>query len=111
LVLLVANNFFLNTHQKTPTDRSWFPDFASLPYYGWLLSVVSAGILTILSFFDHNVSSLLSQRGEFKLKKGSAFHWDFFVVGLIMLLCGLLGIPFAHGKITCFNKIKTRLAY
>lgn len=45
------------------------------------------------------MSSLLSQRGEFKLKKGSAFHWDFFAVGLVMLLCGLLGIPYAHGLI------------
>jgi hypothetical protein len=39
-------------------------------------------ILTILFFFDHNVSSLLSQKREFHLKKPPAYHWDFFVLGI-----------------------------
>ncbi|RYH23694.1 hypothetical protein EON65_17610 [archaeon] len=39
-------------------------------------------IITVLFFFDHNVSSLISQTNDMRLKKGAAFHWDFFVLGL-----------------------------
>jgi hypothetical protein len=44
-------------------------------------------ILTILFFFDHNVSSILSQKREFHLKKPSAYHWDFFVIGITGTPC------------------------
>jgi len=57
------------------------------------IGLLSASILTLLFFFDHNVSSLLSQNPEFKLKKGSAYHYDFCVLGFNVLLCGLLGLP------------------
>lgn len=50
-------------------------------------------------FFDHNVSSILSQRPEFKLKKGSAYHWDFFIVGINVAICSIIGIPPTHGLI------------
>jgi len=36
---------------------------------------------------------------EFKLKKPAAFHYDFLVLGLIMLMTGLLGIPPTNGLI------------
>ena len=35
----------------------------------------NCSILTVLFFFDHNVSSLLCQVPEFGLKKGSSYHW------------------------------------
>jgi hypothetical protein len=27
------------------------------------------------------------------LRKGSAFHWDFFVIGVLLFITGLLGLP------------------
>jgi hypothetical protein len=61
---------------------------------------IPAFILTILIFFDHNVSALLAvkQKGV-KLQKPSTYNWDFLVVGLSMLLTGSLGLPFTHGLI------------
>ncbi len=49
--------------------------------------------------FDHNVSSLMAQGEELKLKKGSAYHLDFFVLGFCILFTGLLGIPPCNGLI------------
>ena len=50
-------------------------------------------LLTILFFFDHNVSSLIAQGTEFPLKKPSGFHWDIFLLGLTTGVSGLLGLP------------------
>ena len=50
-------------------------------------------LLTILFYFDHNVSSLIAQGTEFPLKKPSGFHWDIFLLGLTTGVSGLLGLP------------------
>ena len=56
-------------------------------------------LLTILFYFDHNVSSLISQGTEFPLKKPAGFHWDFFLLGITTGISGLLGIPAPNGLI------------
>jgi hypothetical protein len=62
---------------------------------GWhiALAVVPAIMLTALFFFDHNVSSKLAQEVKFNLREPSAYHWDFTVLGLQVLLVGLVGVP------------------
>mmetsp|Transcript_28810 Transcript_28810/g.42716 ORF Transcript_28810/g.42716 Transcript_28810/m.42716 type:complete len:583 (+) Transcript_28810:100-1848(+) len=83
----------------TTSGRSWMVDLGALPAWAVFLAIIPGFILTVLFFFDHNVSSLLAQAPEFGLKKGTAYHWDFFVVGLQILLTGLLGIPPVNGLI------------
>jgi boron transporter len=63
-------------------------------------AILPAIILTILIFFDHNVSSLLSQK-QFgvALKKPAAYNWDFIIIGISMAVTGLFGLPFTHGLI------------
>ena len=62
-------------------------------------AVVPAIIVTVLFFFDHNVSSQLAQQPEFNLKKGPAYHWDMLLLSLMTLLCGLIGLPPVNGVI------------
>ena len=50
-------------------------------------------LLTVLFYFDHNVSSLISQGTEFPLKKPGGFHWDIFLLGITTGVSGILGIP------------------
>jgi hypothetical protein len=50
-------------------------------------------LLTILFYFDHNVSSLIAQGTEFPLKKPAGFHWDIFLLGITTAVSGFLGIP------------------
>ncbi|EFC45225.1 predicted protein, partial [Naegleria gruberi] len=80
-------------------NGSWLVNYSSLPLWSIFAAIIPASILAALIFFDHNISSLLSQKKEFNLKKGSAFHWDLFVCGLNILVCSLVGIPFTHGLI------------
>ena len=62
-------------------------------------AVIPAIIITVLFFFDHNVSSQLAQQPEFNLRKGSAYHWDMLLLSLMTLVCGLAGLPPVNGVI------------
>jgi len=44
-------------------------------------AVIPALIITVLFYFDHNVSSQLAQQPEFNLKKPSAYHYDMLLLG------------------------------
>jgi hypothetical protein len=62
-------------------------------------AVIPALIITVLFFFDHNVSSQLAQQPEFNLKKPPAYHYDMLLLAIMTLICGLLGIPPVNGVI------------
>lgn len=83
----------------TTTGRSWLVDFTDISIAGIFSAILPAIIITLLFFFDHNVSSIITQAEEMKLKKGSSFHWDFFMIGITMVVTGALGIPPCNGLI------------
>lgn len=58
-----------------------------------------AFMLYLLFFIDHNISSVLTQSPKYNLKKPPAYHWDFFVLGLTIIPCGILGLPPGSGLI------------
>lgn len=60
-------------------------------------AIVPALIITVLFFFDHNVSAQLAQTEDFGLEKPPAYHYDFLLQGLNTLLLGLLGLPPTNG--------------
>lgn len=97
-------NMTINTLQVpdefgTTSGREWFVNPFDCPAWGVFVAIIPAAVLTVLFFFDHNVSSLLCQQPEFGLLKGTAYHWDFFVVGVQILVTGLLGVPPVNGLI------------
>ncbi|EHA51521.1 anion exchange protein 4 [Pyricularia oryzae 70-15] len=83
----------------TITSRSWIVDFWNIPVGDVFLALPFAVLLTILFWFDHNVSSLIAQGTEFPLKKPAGFHWDLFLLGLTTGIAGILGLPFPNGLI------------
>ncbi|KAL2932395.1 Boron transporter 4 [Bienertia sinuspersici] len=50
-------------------------------------------MIALLFFFEHNVASKMAQQKEFNLKNPSAYHYDIFLLGIMTLVCGLLGLP------------------
>ncbi|ROW08882.1 hypothetical protein VMCG_02938 [Cytospora schulzeri] len=80
-------------------DRGWFIHFWDIPVKDVFLAIPFAILLTILFWFDHNVSSLIAQGTEFPLRKPPGFHWDLFLLGLTTGVAGLLGLPFPNGLI------------
>jgi hypothetical protein len=81
------------------SDRGWFIHFWDTNVGDVFLAIPFAVLLTILFWFDHNVSSLIAQGTEFPLRKPAGFHWDLFLLGLTTGVAGLLGIPFPNGLI------------
>ena len=87
------------TFGPTAAGRSWLVSVGDCPAVGVAAALPLAIFLTVLFFFDHNVSSILCQAPEYGLRKGSAYHWDFFVVGFMIFVTGMLGLPPVNGLI------------
>ena len=83
----------------TTSGRPWVLAFYALESWAVVLALVPALIILVLFVFDHNVSSIMAQSKEFKLQKGSAYHLDFFVLGICIIVTGVLGIPPCNGLI------------
>ncbi|PIA40594.1 hypothetical protein AQUCO_02500357v1 [Aquilegia coerulea] len=60
---------------------------------------IPATMIAVLYYFDHSVASQLAQQKEFNLKKPPSFHYDLFLLGFLVILCGLIGIPPSNGVI------------
>ncbi|KAM4056220.1 HCO3- transporter family protein [Hirsutella rhossiliensis] len=83
-----------------PTSgRNWLVSFWDLSVGEIFTALPFAVLLTILFWFDHNVSSLIAQGSEFPLRKPAGFHWDLFLLGVTTGVAGILGLPFPNGLI------------
>ncbi|WOK93921.1 boron transporter 4-like isoform X2 [Canna indica] len=72
-------------------------DLFSVPPLYIFAAIIPAVMVAGLYFFDHSVASQLAQQKEFNLKNPSAYHHDIFVLGFMVLVCGLLGLPPSNG--------------
>ncbi|CAA2973108.1 probable boron transporter 2 [Olea europaea subsp. europaea] len=60
---------------------------------------IPATMIAVLYYFDHSVASQLAQQNEFNLKKPASYHYDLLLLGFLVILCGLIGIPPSNGVI------------
>lgn len=60
---------------------------------------IPATMIAVLYYFDHSVASQLAQQKEFNLKKPASYHYDLLLLGFLVILCGLIGIPPSNGVI------------
>lgn len=80
-------------------DRPWVVDFWTLPVKWIFIGIPFGFLMTLLFYYDHNVSSLTAQARNFPLKKPAGFHWDFFLLGWTCLIGGLLNVPLPNGLV------------
>ncbi|XP_062240742.1 electrogenic sodium bicarbonate cotransporter 4 [Platichthys flesus] len=80
--------------KPTRPDRGWLVmPFGKNPWWVYLASFVPALLVTILIFMDQQISAVIVNRKENKLKKGCGYHLDLFWVGVLMALCSFMGLP------------------
>ncbi|KAJ8400065.1 hypothetical protein AAFF_G00401040 [Aldrovandia affinis] len=80
--------------KPTRPDRGWVVlPFGKNPWWIYLASFVPALLVTILIFMDQQISAVIVNRKENKLKKGCGYHLDLFWVGLLMATCSFMGLP------------------
>jgi hypothetical protein len=81
-------------------DRPWVVNpLEGIDTRGIFAAIVPGFMFFLLFIIDHNVSSILTQAPKFNLKKPSAYHWDFFILGITFIPCAILGLPPGNGLI------------
>ncbi|GFN99924.1 electrogenic sodium bicarbonate cotransporter 1 [Plakobranchus ocellatus] len=81
----------------TPTrpDRPWLinPFSDKNPWWLALAGVLPALLATILIFMDQQITAVIVNRKEHKLKKGSGYHLDILVLAVLIVCMSFLGLP------------------
>ncbi|XP_067232512.1 electrogenic sodium bicarbonate cotransporter 1 isoform X2 [Chanodichthys erythropterus] len=87
--LIVPSEF-----KPTSPNRGWFvPPFGGNPWWVCLASFLPALLVTILVFMDQQITAVIVNRKEHKLKKGAGYHLDLFWVSILMIVCSFMGLP------------------
>ncbi|XP_039916976.1 sodium bicarbonate cotransporter 3 isoform X11 [Hirundo rustica] len=104
IVTMVVIDYFvgipspkLNVPEKfepTRKDRGWFIDpLGGNPWWTLLIAALPALLCTILIFMDQQITAVIINRKEHKLKKGCGYHLDLLMVGIMLGICSLMGLP------------------
>lgn len=81
----------------SPDRTAFFVPFWQLSV-PWIFAAIVPGlIITVLFFFDHEVSSIICTIDRYGTRKPGGFAWDIILLGTTTALCGILGIPPANG--------------
>lgn len=80
--------------KPTSPLRGWFvPPFGGNPWWVYLAASLPALLVTILIFMDQQITAVIVNRKEHKLKKGAGYHLDLFWVAILMIVCSFMGLP------------------
>ncbi|XP_078406945.1 electrogenic sodium bicarbonate cotransporter 1-like [Cetorhinus maximus] len=80
--------------KPTNPHREWFVyPFGGNEWWMCLIAIVPALLVTILVFMDQQITALILNRKEHKLKKGAGFHLDLFWIAILMILTSFMGLP------------------
>lgn len=96
--------------KPTLESRGWIisPYHKDNPFYSCVLAVIPALLGTILIFMDQQITAVIVNRKENKLKKGCGYHLDLFILALLIQLCTVLGIPwFVAATVLSINHVNS----
>nr|XP_046188470.1 sodium-driven chloride bicarbonate exchanger-like isoform X1 [Oncorhynchus gorbuscha] len=80
--------------KPTRDDRGWIVNpIGRNPWWTTIIAVLPALLCTILIFMDQQITAVIINRKEHKLKKGCGYHLDLFVVGVMLGVCSVMGLP------------------
>ncbi|KPP72944.1 electroneutral sodium bicarbonate exchanger 1-like [Scleropages formosus] len=80
--------------EPTSKHRGWFIDpLGRNPWWTMLVAAIPAMLCTILIFMDQQITAVIINRKEHKLKKGCGYHLDLLVVSVMLGVCSVMGLP------------------
>ncbi|XP_062321225.1 sodium bicarbonate cotransporter 3 isoform X2 [Osmerus eperlanus] len=80
--------------EPTSKSRGWLiSPLGGNPWWTMLAAAVPALLCTILIFMDQQITAVIINRKEHKLKKGCGYHLDLLVVSVMLGVCSLMGLP------------------
>ena len=80
-----------------PGREHFYVRFWELPVEWVFAAMIPGAIITILFFFDHEISSIICTIKRYGIKKPTGYAQDIMLLGATTALCGILGIPPANG--------------
>ncbi|XP_075153783.1 na[+]-driven anion exchanger 1 isoform X3 [Haematobia irritans] len=99
-------------HELKPTlpTRDWvIPPFTeNNPTWSAVIAVFPAMLGTILIFMDQQITAVIVNRKENKLKKGCGYHLDLFVLAILIQICTVMGLPwFVAATVLSINHVNS----
>nr|XP_057908833.1 sodium bicarbonate cotransporter 3-like [Doryrhamphus excisus] len=80
--------------EPTSNTRGWLiSPLGTNPWWTLLAAAIPALLCTILIFMDQQITAVIVNRKENKLKKGCGYHLDLLVVALMLGVCSIMGLP------------------
>lgn len=83
----------------TTSGRPWVVPLFDIDVAYIFLAIVSGALLATLFFLDQNISSMLVNKVENKLRKGPGYYLDLVIVSGIVILQSILGMPWTHAAL------------
>jgi hypothetical protein len=117
IIMTVFALYFQSVELSTPkvpdaieptSGRAWLVNIFEVPTWVIFASIGPAILATILLFLDQNITTRLVNSPDYKLKKGSGYHLDLAVVGLIVLAGSFFALPWiVAATVHSLNHIKS----
>nr|XP_054596773.1 sodium bicarbonate cotransporter 3 isoform X4 [Nothobranchius furzeri] len=80
--------------EPTSKHRGWLiSPLGTNPWWTLLVAAIPALLCTILIFMDQQITAIIINRKENKLKKGCGYHLDLLVVSVMLGVCSIMGLP------------------
>uniref|UniRef100_A0A6Q2X9U2 Anion exchange protein n=1 Tax=Esox lucius TaxID=8010 RepID=A0A6Q2X9U2_ESOLU len=80
--------------KPTRDDRGWLINpIGRNPWWTVLAAAIPALLCTILIFMDQQITAVIINRKEHKLLKGCGYHLDLLMVGVMLAVCSIMGLP------------------
>ncbi|KAH9425947.1 Sodium bicarbonate cotransporter 3 [Dermatophagoides pteronyssinus] len=84
-----------NDFKPTLPTRTWLvsPFAEANPTWLPFAAFIPATLATILIFMDQQITAVIVNRKENKLKKGCGYHLDLFILSILICICSIFGLP------------------
>ncbi|XP_059059255.1 sodium bicarbonate cotransporter 3 isoform X2 [Achroia grisella] len=95
--------------KPTLPSRNWvITPFSGNPIWSALVAILPALLGTILIFMDQQITAVIVNRKENKLKKGCGYHLDLFVLAILIQICSVMGLPwFVAATVLSINHVNS----
>ncbi|XP_061943324.1 electroneutral sodium bicarbonate exchanger 1 isoform X7 [Apis cerana] len=95
--------------KPTLADRGWIIwPFQSNPWWSAIVASLPALLGTILIFMDQQITAVIVNRKENKLKKGCGYHLDLFILAILIEICSVMGLPwFVAATVLSINHVNS----
>lgn len=95
--------------KPTLDERGWIiMPFGRNPFWSAIVAVLPALLGTILIFMDQQITAVIVNRKENKLKKGCGYHLDLFILAILIQICSIMGLPwFVAATVLSINHVNS----